>query len=122
MSSRKDEAAGRGGKGKGDRGMDRLGDVLGGYLEQWGVADEVRGQEVLERWPDMVGEGIAEVTRARAVARGVLFVDVRSSAWMNELDLMKHDLLKRLNAGAGAARVEKIVFSLPAGGTWPPAP
>lgn len=102
--------------------MGRLDEVLSGYLEKWGVAEEVRGLEALERWPDVVGERIASVTRARSVARGVLFVEVRTSAWMNELDLMKHELMKRLNAGAGDTRVERIVFTLPEGGTWPREP
>jgi hypothetical protein len=29
-----------------------------------------------------------------------------------ELSLMKHEILKRLNAGRGEARIEKIIFVL----------
>jgi len=97
--------------GGGDRGMGKVDEVLGGLLRSLGIHQEVARQGVLERWPEVVGEKIAAVTRARAVSRGTLFVDVRSSAWITELNLMRHELLARLNAGAGDARVERIVFT-----------
>jgi hypothetical protein len=106
-----DRGGGRGGDPGGDRGMGKVDEVLGGLLRSLGIHHEVARQEVLERWPEVVGERIAAVTRARSVARGILFVDVRSSAWITELNLMRHELLTRLNAGAGEGRVERIVFS-----------
>lgn len=98
--------------GSGDGRPDRVGDLLGGLLRKWGVDREVARQGALERWPGLVGERIADVTRARSVASGILFVEVRSSAWMNELNLMRHELLRRLNAGQEEGRVERIVFVL----------
>jgi predicted nucleic acid-binding Zn ribbon protein len=100
------------GRGGGDRGMGRVDDVLGGLLKKLGLEGEMARQEVVDRWPEVVGEGIARVTRVRAQAKGVLFVAVRSSAWLNELNLMRRDLLARLNAGAGEGRIERIVFQL----------
>jgi predicted nucleic acid-binding Zn ribbon protein len=94
------------------RGMGKVDRVLGELLKELGLEATLSQQGVLERWGELVGPGIAEVTRARAVERGVLFVDVKSSAWLNELNLMRHDLLARLNAGAGEGRVEKLVFTL----------
>jgi len=91
---------------------DRVGDLLGGLLRKWGVDREVARQGAMERWPGVVGERIAGVTRARAVSSGTLFVEVRSSAWMNELNLMRHELLRRLNAGEKEGRIERIVFVL----------
>lgn len=98
--------------GSGDGRPDRVGDLLGELLQKWGVGREVARQGALERWPRVVGERIAGVTRARSVSAGILFVEVRSSAWMNELNLMRHELLRRLNAGEGEGRVERIVFVL----------
>ncbi len=93
-------------------GPDRVGDLLGGLLRKWGVDREVARQGALERWPQVVGDRISAVTTPRSVASGILFVEVRSSAWMNELNLMRHDLLRRLNAGEEEGRVERIVFVL----------
>lgn len=93
-------------------GPDRVGELLGGLLRKWGVDREVARQGALERWEEVVGERIAGVTRPRSVSSGTLFVEVRSSAWMNELNLMRHELLRRLNAGQAEGRVERIVFVL----------
>jgi predicted nucleic acid-binding Zn ribbon protein len=98
-------------EGKED-GPARVGKILQDLLRKWGIEGEVERQEVLEGWADAVGGRIAAVTRATAVSRGVLFVEVRSSAWMTELNLMRHQLLDRLNAGRGEAPVERIVFTL----------
>ncbi|TVP75594.1 MAG: DUF721 domain-containing protein [Gemmatimonadales bacterium] len=94
------------------KGPDHIGNMLDGLMKKWGIRDGVEEQEILELWPEIVGPGIAEVTRARAIARGTLFVEVRSSAWMSELGLLRHDLMRRINAGRKAGRVEKIVFLL----------
>jgi len=90
----------------------RLGEVLGQVLEHAGVADQVRRMEVLDLWPDVVGERIAAVTRARGVSDATLFVEVRTSAWMMELDMMKRQILERVNERLDDVPLERIVFVL----------
>ncbi len=100
----------------GEHGPTPLGEALGSFLQKHGLDREVKGQEALSRWDETVGDRIAEVTRAAGVARGVLFVEVASSAWMSELNMMKRDILARLNAGRdGVERIERIVFRLAEG-------
>jgi len=72
----------------------------------------VRRQSVVETWPSLVGEAIAAVTEARSLSVGTLFVEVRSSPWLMELEMMKTDILRRLNAGREDALIERIVFVL----------
>lgn len=67
---------------------------------------------VLEEWGERVGEKIARVTRPVRVDGAVLFVEVRSSAWMMELEMMKQTILERLNEGRREGRIEKIRFRL----------
>lgn len=57
-----------------------------------------------------MGPGIAAVTNPLRVSNGTLIVEVRSSAWMMELNMMKGDLMRRLNAGKGEGRIEHLVF------------
>ncbi len=96
---------------KDDR-ADRVGDVLQSVLKRLGLTKEVATQGALGRWDQVVGDRIAAVARATAVSRGVLFVEVSSSAWLSELNLMRKDILSRLNAGSGDGRIERIVFTL----------
>ena len=97
----------------------RVGDVLGGLLRRLGLAEGVARQDAVRRWETVVGERIAAVTEATGVSGETLFVRVASSAWMSELNLMRHEILRRLNAGQSEGRVERVVFTL-----WekPPAP
>lgn len=93
-------------------GPEPVGKLVERFLEGRGVAEQVRRQGVLEAWPALVGEGIARVTHARSISAGALFVEVRSSAWLMELEMMKGEVLRRVNAGRDDARIERIVFVL----------
>ena len=97
------------------KGPQKVGDVLGGFLEKKGLREAVRRAEAVEEWEERVGEAIARVTRAQGVRGTALIVEVRSSAWMMELDLMKDEILERVNEGREDGFVEKIVFVLAEG-------
>lgn len=89
----------------------RLGDLVKPFLREKGVDRQLRRVEVLEAWPELVGERVAEVTRAVRLSEGTLFVEVRSSAWLMELNMMKNQVLTRVNEGRDeATRIERIVF------------
>jgi predicted nucleic acid-binding Zn ribbon protein len=91
-------------------GPERVGELVERFLEGRGVAEQVKRQSVLVDWPAVVGEGIAAVTHARSLSAGALFVEVRSSPWLMELEMMKGEILRRLNAGREEALIERIVF------------
>ena len=93
-------------------GPQRVSGLVDAFLEKKGLREQVRRQGVLEGWAERVGERIAAVTRPRAVDEGTLFVEVRSSAWLMELNMMKGQILSRINEGADDASVEKLVFVL----------
>ncbi|MEX2466104.1 MAG: DUF721 domain-containing protein [Gemmatimonadota bacterium] len=94
------------------RGPAKVGAVLATVLDKHGVREQVRRMEVLELWPEIVGEDLAKVTRARAVEDTALFVEVRSSAWLMELNMMKRDFLERVNERIEDAPFERVVFAL----------
>ncbi len=94
------------------KGPTRLGDVLESVLEEHGLKDQVRRMEVLDLWPGIVGERVAAVTRARGVSEATLFVEVRTSAWLMELNMMKGEFLDRVNERLPETPLERIVFVL----------
>jgi predicted nucleic acid-binding Zn ribbon protein len=89
-----------------------LASILPDVLAEHGVLRQVRRAEVVDLWPDMVGEHVARVTRATGVDEATLFVEVRSSAWLMELNMMKGDFLQRVNERLEDVPLEKIVFVL----------
>ncbi len=102
----------QGGAARPPKGPERIGGLVERFLEGSGVAEQVKRQSVLEEWSERVGEAIAAVTHARAISEGTLFVEVRSSPWLMELEMMKGDILKRVNVGRDDAAIERIVFVL----------
>lgn len=105
---------GRGDGGADGRGRSRqpvsLGSFVDKILAEHGVLDQVRRMSVLDVWPELVGEAVAKVTHARSVEDAVLIVEVRSSPWLMELNMMKGDFVRRVNEHMPETPIERIVF------------
>ena len=91
-------------------GPTRVNAVLSKVLERHGLSEQVQRMEVLDLWPEVVGEQLAKVTRVKGVEDAVLFVEVRNSAWLMELSMMTGDFLARVNERLGNVPLERIVF------------
>lgn len=94
------------------KGPEKVGEFLGDVLEKAGLREPVLRAEAVEEWENRVGEAIARVTRARNVRGTALVVEVRSSAWLMELNLMKEDILRKVNEGRTEGLIDNIVFVL----------
>jgi len=71
--------------------------VLGDYLESSGLDEAIERTGLLDEWAGVVGGRIAAVTRAAEVRGDTLIVEVASSAWLNELTMMRNKILGRIN-------------------------
>jgi predicted nucleic acid-binding Zn ribbon protein len=91
-----------------DRGaITRLGDALRGYLKHAGHGERLEQASVVADWPAVVGDKIAAISEPEAVTReGTMFVRVKSAPWMQELQLLTPELLKRLRR----YKVRRIVW------------
>ncbi len=89
------------------RATTRVGEVLKRYLARAGLGERLKQAAVVEDWPKIVGDKIAAVSKPEAVTQdGTLFVRVTSAPWMQELQLLTPELLKRL----GATKIRRIVW------------
>jgi predicted nucleic acid-binding Zn ribbon protein len=93
-----------------------VGDLLSRFLQRSGLGAKVEAASVIPEWAELVGDRIAGVTTPLRVSEGVLFVAVSTSAWLMELNLMKVELLRRLNAGKQQGKIRQIVFVMGEGG------
>ena len=91
-----------------------VGDLVARFLARSGLAAKVEAASVLTDWPERVGPQIAAVTEPRGLSDDTLYVAVASSAWMMELNLMKAELMKRINAGKREGKIRQIVFVMAA--------
>ena len=85
-----------------------VGGVLGRVLDNLGLSREMTGWQAVEAWPRLVGPRVARHARAVAFRHGTLHVEVEGSAWMQELSLLKRELLRNLNRHLGADVVTEV--------------
>jgi predicted nucleic acid-binding Zn ribbon protein len=88
----------------------RVGDILPTVLKSFGLDRRLREQEILAIWPGVVGEEIAARTQPIKIERGVLYVCVEHSAWMQELHFMEKEILRKLKESAPDIELEHIRF------------
>lgn len=93
-------------------GPTRVDALLAQVLESHGVQKTVQRIGILDLWPEIVGERVAGVTKVKGLDGDALFVEVRSSAWLSELSMLRGEVLERVNARLGEAPLERIVFVL----------
>lgn len=94
---------------------ERVGGLVDGLLRARGLAEGVERASVFPEWAERVGPQIARIATPVGFDRTTLFVEVRSSAWLMELEMMERRLLAQLSAGRGKQVFEKIVFRLAEG-------
>ena len=98
---------------KSDKRPQPISAAISQFLENAGIRDRVEQASVVPEWPTLVGSQIAAVTEPLSVtADGVLFVAVRTHAWMSELSLLEPELLASLNRHGGRQAVRKIRWQL----------
>jgi len=79
--------------------------AVGSVLELHGISDQVRAGRLLTEWADLVGPKIAQHTRPLEVRDRLVTVEVMSSAWLNELEVLRLQILAGLVARFGEPRV-----------------
>ncbi len=70
-----------------------------------GIADRVRAERLVTEWTELVGPKIASRTRPDGVADRVLWIEVATSAWLQELNLLRTQLLASLVDRLGEPRL-----------------
>jgi len=88
-------------------------DAVADALAHRGITDEVRAGRVLTEWAELVGPKIAQRTRPDGVTDRMLWVEVASSAWLHELNLLRPQLLHSLRERLGEpALFDELRFRL----------
>lgn len=88
--------------------MERAGRLIGKMKFSPGVVDpEARARAA---WPVAAGNKIAVHTRATALVRGSLIVEVEDLVWQRQLNTLRHFLLRNLRETLGEQTVTEIDF------------
>lgn len=86
-----------------------------------GIADRVRAERLVTEWTELVGPKIAQRTRPDGVNDRVLWIEVATSAWLQELNLLRPQLLASLVERLGEPRLfDDLKFRLAGRRSRPP--
>jgi predicted nucleic acid-binding Zn ribbon protein len=89
---------------------ERVGSILRNLLQNLGLDKRIEEYDAYFSWDRIVGEKIAGVTRVKSVRDGVLVVEVKGSVWMSEINMVKHQLIEKLNEGKNSGAIKDIVL------------
>jgi|YNPNPStandDraft_1061719.scaffolds.fasta_scaffold26688_2 predicted nucleic acid-binding Zn ribbon protein len=78
------------------RPVEKAETVLQDLIRRYGMESKLQESRLLQVWPQAVGPAIAAVARPVRMKNGVLWVQVKSSAWIQELSFQRHYILQRL--------------------------
>lgn len=75
---------------------ERIDRIMPRVLKSLELEDRIKNMIILEKWQEIVGEKIAQHTRATSIDAENLFVTVDNPVWQGQLFLMKDKILKKV--------------------------
>ncbi len=93
------------------RGPKPLSKSLSILLKSLGIENRIKQNEIIVRWPEIVGEKLSKVTTADKIENVLLFVRVTNSAWRNELIYMKNEIINRIYSSLKTDLIRDIRFT-----------
>lgn len=85
-----------------------IGDVLVAFLRENNLEKPLLERELVQRWPEIMGPAVAQLTRAIEMEDGLLRVKITSAALRATLFDERRQLIDRLNRAMGATVVHDI--------------
>lgn len=92
--------------------LEQLAKHLPSVLQKMGIAQRLIEQKAVLVWASVVGPEIRKQTVAQRIEKGILYVAVANSVWINELTFLKASIINKLNASIGQEVVKDIKFYL----------
>jgi len=100
-------------KRKKNKEFSHIGDVIKNIVQQSQAArPDSEMLQIWQLWDGIVGGPIAENARPAAFKGNILLVNVTSSPWMQQLQFLKNDIIKKINAEFGKTLVGEIKFKI----------
>ncbi|KJR99547.1 MAG: hypothetical protein VR65_16370 [Desulfobulbaceae bacterium BRH_c16a] len=92
--------------------------VLPRLLRDNGWEKQIDLHSIFPNWRKLVGDEICEHAQPLKIERGVLWIEVENSSWLQQFQYEKLDLLDNLNRFLKLSTLNDIKMVLPKGETW----
>ncbi len=84
--------------------------ILESIIQKLGIGPKLKKAEAMDKWNEVVGEQIGNVTRPLKIEGETLLVHVTSAVWRNELVFLKRELIAKVNKAVGQEIIKEIIF------------
>ncbi len=91
---------------------EKLSLTLSKLLTARGMASHLSEYRILGQWEKTVGRTIAAHARPVSVRGKKLFLAVDSTAWMQQLSLLKPEIIEKVNRGLGREAIKDMTLNL----------
>ena len=91
---------------------EKVGPILERLLSGLNLGIKVKQYQIWDVWNSVVGEHIARQAQPYQIRNMVLWVNVSSSTWMQQLEFIKHTIVERLNSQIGETVIRDIRFQI----------
>jgi hypothetical protein len=93
------------------KNLQHFGEALSGS-NRGGLTRKLRRYEPWRCWTDIVGPSLAQHTSPAGWRGATLVINVEHSAWMQELQFMKRDLIAKINETCPNTKLKDIRFQI----------
>jgi predicted nucleic acid-binding Zn ribbon protein len=87
-----------------------LGAAIEALVRSLGIGGKLKEYELVEVWPGIVGERIAQISHVESVERGVATIRVSAAPWRTELSFRKQEILEKIHAEMQSKVITDIRF------------
>lgn len=112
MSGPSDSGSGRSGRSRYEKrfwdGPQQVGFGVDRVMKHLNAPNPSTVQGVFSRWPELVGDVIAEHTRPARIIDGELVIEADSAAWLSELRWMSDEILNQIRTKLGTDEVTSV--------------
>jgi len=91
---------------------ERVGSILDRLAARMGITSRLEKEKAVILWEEVVGKNTARRAEAVSIKGGKLVVIVESSAWLQQLALLKEGIIAKINTRIGRPLVEDIIFRI----------
>lgn len=91
-----------------DLGLTRLRDSLERFVDHLGAPPISILTQLHDRWPELVGPGLAAATRPVELRDGVLTVACADAAWASQIGWMETQIIRRFETTFGSETVQRV--------------
>lgn len=92
--------------------FEHISDIIKTTLEKWLNTAGEPITRIWAVWDEAAGAHIASNARPACIKNNILIVHVSSSAWIQQLQFSKKNIMEKINSAAGSHLVSDIKFKI----------